>query len=63
MGLEVTKNKDLYMAVMWEAQHNVLRSQSPFKISIEEASRLSDFTMVSQPPISFIWYHVQNDLK
>ena len=34
-----------------------------FEINIEEASRFSGSPVLSQPPISFIWHHVQSDLK
>lgn len=63
MGLEITNKDKLHMAVWGRPSGWCTEVTESLWDNTEEASRFNGFTMISQPPISFIWHYVQNDLK
>lgn len=63
MGLEITNKDKLHMAVWGRSSGWCTKVTESLWDITEEASRFNGFTMISQPPISFIWRYVQNDLK
>ena len=62
-GLEITNKDKLHVAVRGCSSGWCTEVTESLWDNTEEASRFNGFAMISQPPISFIWRHVQNDLK
>lgn len=63
MGLEITSKDKLHMVVWGRSSGWCMEVTESLWDNTEEVSRFNGFTMISQPPISFIWHCVQNDLQ